>query len=273
MHFLRVIISTAKFHFISFYRVFQLSSFALRFFMPLLSIGTAWILYYRVFKGQISSEFGQLAYTDYLTFIILGNAAFVYIYASVFYTGRTLYFRRLEGVLDPLFLTPMSRVAFMVGSSLMGIVNATVDFLVLMGIGLIFGIEFSSMNFPVFFSGIVMTLIALFGMGLVVNGVTLTLRDRVNTANLLQALLYAFSGVIVPVEMMPGWAQAVSKVSPLTYGLRIIRGSLRPGVVLSDYHIELKVLIFMSIIMIIIGIYCLKAIEKNLKKYAKLTVL
>lgn len=272
MHVLRVASSTAKYSFINFYRVFRLSSFALRFFMPLLSIGTAWILYYKVFHGKIASEFGQVAYTDYLTFVIVGNAVFVYIYASVFTTGRALFFSRLEGVLDLLFLTPMSRFAFMVGATSMGMLNATLDFLVLIVIGLVFGVNLSSLNVFVFFSGLILTLVALFGLGLVVNGVTLTLRDRVNTANFLQTVLYTFSGVVVPLEMMPEWAQLVSKVSPLTYGLRIIRGSFRNGIVLSDFQEEIFILIVMGVILISIGVYSLKAIEKNLRKHARLTV-
>lgn len=272
MHFLRVVISTAKYSLINFYRVARASSIALRFFMPLLSIGTAWILYNKVFKGQISSEFGQYAYTDYLTFIIVGNAVFVYIYAGVFVTGRTMFFARMQGVLDPLFLTPMSRVGYMMGSVTMGMANATLDFLVLIGVGLFFGIDLSQMNPVVFVLGMIMTLVSLFGLGLVINGVTLTLRDQVNTANFLQAVLYTFSGVVVPVEMLPAWAQAVSMLSPLTYGLRIIRGSLHSGAALSDFYDEFTALIVMSMIMLAIGGYFLRVIEKNLRKNAKLTV-
>jgi len=272
MHILRVFISTTKYSLISFYRVFRLTSFALRFFAPLLSIGTAWILYNKVFHGQVRSEFGQYVYTDYLTFIIVGNAVFVYIYASVFVTGRVMFFDRMQGVLDPLFLTPMSRVGYMTGTVSAGMLNATADFLVLIGLGIIFGINLSNLNVAVFVCGLVMTLIALFGLGLVVNGVTLTLRDRTNTSNFIQTILYTFSGVVVPVEMMPGWAQVISKFSPLTYGLRIVRGSLYGDVTLSDFQQEFAVLTLMSVILFLIGIYSLKAIEKNLKEHSKLTV-
>jgi ABC-2 type transport system permease protein len=272
MHVFRVIFSSAKYSLIVFYRVARASSIALRFFMPLLSIGTAWILYNKVFHGQISSEFGQYAYTNYLTFVIVGNAVFVYIYAGVFVTGRVMFFDRMQGVLDPLFLTPMSRVGYMMGAVLMGMANASVDFLVLMGVGIAFGIDLSSLNFTVFVCGLIMTLVALFGLGLVVNGITLTLRDQVNTANFLQSVLYTFSGVVVPVQMMPGWAQVISNLSPLTYGLKIVRGSLHSGVKLSDFQQEFAALLIMSVIMLAVGIYFLKIIEKNLKKHSKLAV-
>ncbi len=272
-YFLRVVFSTTKYHFIAFYRVFRAVSFALRFLMPLMSIGTAWILYNKVFDGQISSEFGQFAYTDYLTFVIVGNAVFIYIYASVFVTGRVMFFARMQGVLDPLFLTPMSRVGYMMGAVLNGMLNSTIDFVVLIGIGLLFGIDLSSLNVTVFFPGLLMTLVALFGLGLVMNGVTLTLRDQVNTANFLQTLLYTFSGVVVPIEMMPGWAQVISQLSPLTHGLRIVRGSLREGVTLSDFYPEFRTLIIMSVAMLVIGVFFLRAIERNLKKNSKLTVI
>ena len=272
MHFIRVVLSAAKYNFISFYRVFRISSFALRFFMPLLSIGTAWVLYNRIFHGQVHSEFGMFSNTDYLTFVIIGNAVFAYIYACVFFTGRVLYFCRLEGVIDPLLLTPMSRLAFMIGSALMGMLNATFDFILLIALGVVLAIDLSSLNSSVFFSGILITLVPLFGLGLVVNGITLSLRDRVNTANFLQMILYTFSGIVVPVEMMPEWAQMISKISPLTYGLRIIRGSLRPGIALSNFSKEILILLIMGVMLFSVGVYFLGIIESNLKKYAKLTV-
>jgi ABC-2 type transport system permease protein len=273
MYFMRVIISTAKYNLIAFYRVFRAISLAMRFFMPLLSISTAWILYNRVFHGEISSEFESLSYVDYLTFIMIGNAVFVYIYGGVFETGRILYFRRLEGVLDPLFLTPMSRFAFMIGTVSISMLNATLDFLVLLFIGVIFGMDISSINIPIFLCGLVMIIVSFFSMGLIINGVTLTLRDQVNTVNFLQTILYTFSGVVVPVEMMPSWAQIVSKVSPLTYGLKIIRGSICNETNFSDFTYEFFILFLMSAVMIVVGIYFLKIIECNLKKNSKLTVI
>lgn len=273
MYALRVMKASAKYNLIAFYRVAKISSIALRFLMPLLSICTAWILYHKVFNGQISSEFGTFAYTDYLTFVIVGNAVFVYIYAGVFITGRALFFARLEGVLDLLFMTPMSRGSYMIGSVFMGLINATVDFCVLMGIGLIFGIDLSQISPVLFLTGLVMTLLALFGLGLVVNGVTLTFRDQINTVNFFQTMLYTFSGVVVPIQMMPGWAQAISSLSPLTYGLRIIRGSLNSGVTFTHFTHEFQMLAIMCVILFSIGIFFLKALEKNLKKNAKLTVI
>jgi ABC-2 type transport system permease protein len=273
LYFLRVVFATLKYNFISFYRVFRAISFALRFFMPLLSIGTAWILYNKVFNGQISSEFGQLGYSDYLTFVVLGNAVFTYIYAGIFITGRIMFFARMQGVLDPLFMTPMPRLGYMVGAVLNGMVNSTFDFLVLIAVGLLFGIDLSTLNATIFLLGLFMTLIALFGLGLVMNGVTLTLRDQVNAANFLQTMFYAFSGVVVPVEMMPGWAQVISQFSPLTHGLRIIRGSLQEGAALSDFYPQFKSLLIISVVLILVGTLFLRTIERNLKQHSKLTVI
>ena len=49
MYYFRIIYSTMKYRFITFYRVFHLSSFALRFFSPLMAILIAWVLFNNVF--------------------------------------------------------------------------------------------------------------------------------------------------------------------------------------------------------------------------------
>ncbi len=271
---LRVILSTAKYNLIAFYRIFSPTSFALRFFLPIMTMATAWILYHVIFGSEnLKETFSAYSSVDYLTFIIISQAVFVYMYACIFQLGRTFYWERMGGTIEPLFLSPVSRKIFMLGHLSYAIFNASIDFVIILIAGIIvFGGKIGYLNFYTAIIGFLLLIISLFGVGLVINGITLSLRDRTNTANILTSIFFIFSGTIAPVEMLPPWGQVIGSILPLTYALHIIRGSFTPSVSTSGFTIEIICLCFISFISLIVGIIFLNRIESTLKKHGELTV-
>ena len=111
------------------------------------------------------------------------------------------------------------------------IANSTIDFIVILFIGSIFfNATIFVYHWDVFILGLTLSLVSLYGVGLAVNGITLTFRDRNHTSNILSSLFFVFSGVIIPVSLMPLWAQPIAEIIPLTYGLQLIRLSLVPQI-------------------------------------------
>lgn len=271
---IRVIKATAKYNLIAFYRIFSWTSFALRFFVPFMTLATAWIFYNVIFGSEkLKSSFRVYASVDYLTFIIIGQAVFVYMYATVFQVGRVFFWERMGGTIEAFYLTPASRRAYMLGHVCYAMLNATIDFLVVLLAGiLIFGARVDHLNFLLLILGVILTVISLFGVGMVVNGITLSLRDRTNTANILTLVFLLFSGAIAPVEMLPFWGRLIGLVLPLTYSLKIIRGSVQQGVTIDDFMGEIMILLAISAILLILGFSFLARIERSLKKQAELTV-
>ncbi|MFX0182211.1 MAG: ABC transporter permease [Candidatus Hodarchaeota archaeon] len=272
--YVRVIISTARYNLISFYRVFSLTSFALRFFLPFMTMAVAWILYRTVFGSEnLKATFSSYSSVDYLTFVIIGQAVFVYIYATVFLVGRVFYWERMGGTIEPLFLSPVSRRVYMLGQVCFAMFNATIDFLVILLAGILFfEARIYYLNILLLTLGITMTVISLFGVGLVVNGITLSLRDRTNTANILTSVFFIFSGAIAPVEMLPGWGKIIGHVIPLTYSLKIIRGSIVAGMSITDFTGELMSLIVISTLLLVVGFIFLTRMEHSLKLKGEMTV-
>jgi ABC-type polysaccharide/polyol phosphate export permease len=43
-------------------------------------------------------------------------------------------------------------------------------------------------------------------------------------------VFYVLSGVIFPITALPGWAQSISKVLPITYWMEAVRRALAPGI-------------------------------------------
>jgi len=272
LHSLRVLLATAKVNLIMTWRFFSWTGFALRFWSPLMTLGAAWVLYNQVYQGVTSPEFGTAAgASGYLPFIIIGNAFYVFVFAAAFVVGRVMFWERAMGTIEANFLAPMSRLAHMAGVMTAAAMNSLVDIIAVFLIGLLFGFQATSFNVALFVAGLLLTAFALFGIGLMTNAVTLTFRDRTTTANSLMILFLVFSGIVCPVELMPTWAQMISKVLPLTYGIRIIRASLL-GAGVQDAFYDLTVLFVLGIIFVGLGALTLRLIERNLKKKALFSV-
>ena len=272
LHSLRVIVATAKVNLITTWRFFSWTGFALRFFAPLMTLGAAWVLYNQVYRGTLSQQFESVVGgSSYLSFITVGNAFYVFVFAAAFVVGRVMFWERAMGTIEATFVTPMNRLAYMAGVMLAAAVNALVDFTAVFIIGLFFGFQAASFNASLFFLSLVLTAFALFGIGLMANAITLTFRDRTTTSNTLMILFMVFSGIVCPIEFMPYWAQAISNVLPLTYGIRIMRASLL-GVETFRMTYDLATLSILAVIYIVIGALTLKLIERNLKKKSLFSV-
>jgi len=271
-HSLRVLMATAKVNLTMTWRFFSWTGFVLRFWAPIMTLGAAWVLYNNVYHGVMSSEFGSaVGVSGYLSFIIIGNAFYVFVFSAAFVVGRVMFWERAAGTIEATFITPMNRLANMTGVMVAAAINSAIDFVAVFLIGLLFGFQASSFDALLFFSSLLLSAFALFGIGLMTNAVTLTFRDRTTTSNTLMILFMVFSGVVCPVELMPSWAQIISKALPLTYGIRLMRTSLL-RIEYSDPLYDILVLFMLGVIYVMVGALTLKLIERNLKKKALFSV-
>jgi len=272
-HSIRVIASTAKVNLIMTWRFFSWTGFALRFFTPLMTLGAAWILYNVVYARQtLPPGFGAvIGSSGYLSFITVGNAFYVFVFAAAFVVGRVMFWERATGTIEATFMTPMSRLAYMSGIMLAAATNSLIDFAAVFILGLAFGFQIALLNAPLFLSSLLLTAFGLFGIGLITNAITLTFRDRTTTANSLMILFMVFCGLVCPVELMPPWAQLISKALPLTYGVRLMRASLL-GIVTVDPMHDIAALLVLDAIYVVIGAITLAQIEKNLRKKALFSI-
>jgi len=273
-HFLRVAKSTAKASLISQWRFFRWGGMGLRLFPPLLNLGVAWALYNTLFKGETSLDFVMATNSsDYFSFVLVGSIFYVYIVSSLFGLGRAMFWERAQGTIEALFLSPMNYVAYMIGMAAASFITSTVDVLLLFFLGNVLGFRAQHIDVLLLIVGIFLMLLALFGLGLIVNAITLTFRDRVNTANTLMTVLLVFSGIVCPIAIMPEWAQIVSKTVPFTYGLDILRTALLYKSDIANILASIMNITLLASLYVIIGIMLLKRIEKNSRKKALLTVL
>jgi ABC-2 type transport system permease protein len=272
-HSLRVVASTAKVNLIMTWRFFSWMGFALRFFTPLMTLGSAWVLFNIIYTShKMAPAFSAaVGSSGYLSFITTGNAFYVFVFAAAFVVGRVMFWERATGTIEATFMTPMNRLAYMSGIMVAAAANSLIDFTAVFILGLAFGFQIALFNAPLFFSSLLLTAFGLFGIGLITNAITLTFRDRTTTANSLMILFMVFSGLVCPVELMPSWAQLISKALPLTYGIRLMRASmLSMGNVDPTY--DVAALLILGAIYVTLGAITLARIEKNLRKRALFSV-
>ena len=88
-------------------------------------------------------------------------------------------------------------------------------------------------------------------------------RQRARAKNQLQAVQMAFffflpslllSGYMFPFRGMPGWAQAIGEILPLTHFLRIVRGILLKGNGIAEIAPDLWPIALFLVVMLTIGI-------------------
>jgi ABC-2 type transport system permease protein len=264
--------ATAVVNFKTNWRFFGWTSFALRFFTPVMILSAAWVLYNSTFQEAQGQLQRSLGISSYISFITTGNALFAFVFASAFVVGRVMFWERVSGTIEATFVSPMNRLAYMTGVMTAATVNSFLDVAVVFLVGFLFGFRVLAFDINLFLAGLGLFVFAMFGVGLIINGVTLTFRDRTTTANSMTVLLLAFSGVVAPISLMPQWAQVASWFSPLTYGIVLIRDSLGVGTVSTPAGSALASLAILGVVYVFIGSVMLRAIERNLRKKALFSV-
>ena len=161
--------------------------------------------------------------------IVPGLIGTILTMTMVMLTGLAMTRERERGTMENLLATPVRPFEVMVGKILPYVVLGYVQ------LGVIMGAAFVLFEVPMIGSlTLLMTMIGVFMIANLGVGFTFSTLAR----NQLQALQMTFffflpsmllSGFMFPFRGMPGWAQWVGEVLPLTHFLRIVRGIMLKG--------------------------------------------
>lgn len=161
--------------------------------------------------------------------IVPGLVGTILTMTMVMLTALAMTRERERGTMENLLATPVRPIEVMAGKILPYVVLGYVQ------LGVILGAAFALFNVPMV--GSVTLLLAMIGVFMLANlGVGFTFSTLAK--NQLQALQLTFffflpsmllSGFMFPFRGMPGWAQVLGEVLPLTHFLRIVRGVMLKG--------------------------------------------
>ena len=131
---------------------------------------------------------------------------------------------RWTQTLSSILVTPANRLALFLGRALPNIANGVIVSTVGFVVGsLLLGVSFPAGSIPVIALIVVVSSFSCTAFGTLIGAFGLRGRDIFFFANLMIFVFLLFCGVNVPVDALPQWMQAVSRVLPLTHGIAAAR--------------------------------------------------
>lgn len=178
-------------------------------------------------SGVSSTQAWQIYVPGVLVQLGLFGAAFV---------GFSLIAEWRGGVVDRMRVTPVSRIALLLGRVLRDVVVLAVQSVVLVLAAIPFGLRAPLSGVLV---GLAFVMLLALSLSCVSYTLGLALKDEMGLSSLLNGVtlpLLLLSGVLLPMSLAPAWLDVVSRVAPFRYVVEAIReaflGHLTAGPVL-----------------------------------------
>jgi ABC-2 type transport system permease protein len=167
-------------------------------------------------------------------------------------------------------------MAILLGMALGGLFATAQRALVITLVGTwVFDVNFEIASYWQLFLVFFVTMVALYGMGMMTSSIFLLLsREAWHLSNLAQEPIYFASGFYFPVKSLNFWVAAGASFIPLTLGLDAMRQLSfpeGPSLGFLDVSLEITVLIGLSFVFIFGARYFLKKMEKLAIREGRLT--
>jgi ABC-2 type transport system permease protein len=135
---------------------------------------------------------------------------------------------------------------------------------------LVFGVELRATGLGALAAGIALTLLSSAGLGILSASFILYFK-RGDPINFLLAGATTFLGsVFFPVQQLPEWVRPASDLLPVTWSLRVVRGSLLYGQTFAELRDELLNLALLTAILLPAGLVCSRYAIRRAKREGSL---
>jgi ABC-2 type transport system permease protein len=222
-------------------------------------------------KG-VEATGGQLNVERETASLLIGAVIWSYLGIVFEILTETVAYERWEGTIEYTFMAPLARSVHLLGMGafavLYGVLRTAALFAV---VALFFGLAFPDANFAAALVLLSVASVSFVGVGMVTAILPLVSPEKgAQLGFIAQGMLLVVSGVYYPVEVMPGWMQALATVSPATYALHGIRATLLDGAGLGDVWGDLWPLALLGVVSIPLGLAVFRAGERYAKRHGKL---
>lgn len=204
-------------------------------FLPVLSIA-AYVFIYRAIGAE----------DVFVGFVVMGGAMTAFWLNILWAMSSQMYWEKQTGNLALYIMAPNSLMAVLLGMALGGLFSTGLRALVITLAGtFLFDVNFEVSNYLMLFAVFMLTMVALYGMGMMSASLFLLLnREAWHYANLAQEPVYLASGFYFPIKSLNFWVAAGASIIPLTLGLDAMRQlSFRGGVELGFLPVQTELLV------------------------------
>lgn len=214
---------------------------------------------------------------EYVGFVILGGTMSAYWIHVLWSMAAQFYWEKEIGNLDIYMIAPISRMSILLGMASGGMFLATTRAIFIFLVGsLIFKVNFAVISLPKLFTVFVLTLISLYGLGMLFSSLFMLYgRQAWHGVTLLQEPVHLLSGFFFPVKNLGFFVALGASLIPLTLGLDAMRqlafkAGTKSGFI--NVNIELGALVVLCVFFLVVSKYALEFMEKLGKKEGRLTL-
>ncbi len=246
-----------------------------------------WVIVFNFYALVTSATVALIgvAANNYQMTLTLVVGALLWNYLSWLYNeiAMSIAYERWEGTLEYTFMAPVSRSVHLLGVSLFSLLNSILtSVIVLLGLMAFTNLNLRGANLAGVFVVLVVSTMAFVGLGLFAAVFPVMSAERgAEATHIFQGSLLLVSGVYYPIDVLPGWMQPLSAISPATYTLSACRKlfgvgnsastpELLAGAPLSAVSHELLVLAVMGAILLPLGLMTFMRVEAWAKRTGKL---
>ena len=222
-------------------------------------------------KG-IEAAGGKIDVDRTTTILLIGAVIWAYLGIIFEILTETVAWERWEGTIEYTFMAPLARPVHLAGMGLFSVAYGVVRAVLLFGIvAALFDLELPQANF---WSAVVVLAIAsisFVGIGMMTAVLPLISPEKgVQLGFIAQGVLLVVSGVYYPVDVLPGWMQALAVISPATYALDGIRAAILDGAGVSAVWDDIWPLIIIGSVAVPLGLEVFRRGERHAKRHGKL---
>jgi ABC-2 type transport system permease protein len=207
--------------------------------------------------------------------LLLMVGAIFWNYLSVVFSwiAETITVERWEGTLEYTMMAPIRRWSQLLGSVVYAMVYGLVHTAVILVVLILFfpQLDFTGANPVTVLSFMILGSFSFVGIGMIAAILPLLYVERgAQMTFVLQSCLLLVSGVYYSIDVLPGWMQVLSHLSPATYVLDGVRKGLIDGTPVTGLLADVWPLVVMGAALIPFGLWAFGRAERYAKRTGKL---
>jgi ABC-2 type transport system permease protein len=189
---------------------------------------------------------------DLVLFLLIGTLVWAYLSAILDDISLVVTWERWEGTIEHTLMAPVPRVSHLLGTAVFGVLHAIVRTTAVMLIALpFFAVDLSGADWATAAVVMLVGSVSLIGLGILAGVLPLIYPERGEQLSfMVQACVLLVSGVYYSVDVLPGWLQTLSWLSPATYLLDGVRGAIIDGASVADVAGDLAALLAFAVVLV-----------------------
>lgn len=214
--------------------------------------------------GQAVAVFNSYSgTTDYVGFILFGTTLWMILNMTLWNLGSHLRQEQIRGTLEATWTTPASRTSLLFGASTLQFLQSMLFLITtLLTVRLVYGFQLHG-NALLLAGLLVLSLLPVIGLGILFASLVVWFKETNSMVFLVRGIFMVFAGMTYPVEVLPGWMQAISAALPLTYAIRSMRAVGLAGAGWADVRSDALALGVFSVIFLAIGLISFRIVERQ----------